>query len=110
MEKAFTTEKFNRDAVLAEKITRELRMVNNEMRKLIYKTPLSNYREIARLDYLAKRQLQLLEIPISKTLPLRMVIHLDNAKDTANFLRGEYNNALSKGRIRKPPVEDETEE
>ena len=86
---------------IPEKIIKELNQINGELDALLYKIPLAGHHDIARLDYLINRQLQLLEIHVPANVPQRIVVLLDNAKDSALVLRERYMNALFKGKLRK---------
>ena len=94
------------EAKKVNKIMEDLKRTNKEMEKLLFKLPLSDHNEIARMDYLVRRQLRLMEIVIPRNVPQRILIHLDNVKDTALLLRERYSTALHTGKIRKP-VEEE---
>ena len=61
MAKEIKGEKVNPEILLVEKIIKELNQINGELDALLYKIPLAGHHDIARLDYLINRQLQLLE-------------------------------------------------
>ena len=81
--------------------TKKLEKINNEIRLLMNKLPLQNYRDIARMHYLINEQLKLMSVTTGGAVPHRLMLPFDNARHTAIYLRTKYSEAALKGKIRK---------
>lgn len=81
--------------------TKRLEKVNNEIRLLMNKLPLKNYHEIARMHRLINEQMKLMSITTGGTVPARLMLPFDNARNTAVYLRTKYSEASIKGKIRE---------
>jgi hypothetical protein len=82
---------------------RELKSVNERMKRLLGRLPLSDHHEIAHLAQLADKQVRLLQRPVRR-VRLSENAMLDREKDSAVVLREWYRRELMRGSIRKKVV------
>ncbi len=82
---------------------RELRAVNADIRHLLHRLPLSDHRQVSRLNTLLTRQEELMRKPSGGGSVAETVL-LDNEKHTARFLRMRYRDAEKNEKLRSSKV------
>jgi hypothetical protein len=97
--KGTTTE--NPEILRIQEITLQLDRVNREVEQLLSRLPLTHHNEVARLNRLVNELNRLAGTPPRRSLPPRITIFYDNARDKAGFLSRRYNEALMNGELRK---------
>ncbi|MBW1786957.1 MAG: hypothetical protein JRK53_10140 [Deltaproteobacteria bacterium] len=84
----------------AQKLSTELKAVNNEMKGLLDRLPLKEHMEIAELSKLAKTQTRLME-KAARPGTEKERAFLDRERYSAMYLRQRYSRALFTGGVRR---------
>ena len=87
---------------LCKENTEALKKVNNKMRNLLDKLPLTRHREVVEINRLIEEQERLIRINIKGHIPLRIGILNDNEKFRASNLRRRFREAQRSGKLRCP--------
>lgn len=83
-----------------QRLSRELRAVNEKIRHILTHLPLEDHKAVARLNHLLDTQAQLMRKPTGKGPPAE-TIFFENAQHTARFLQQRYRDAAKRGLLRR---------
>ena len=84
-----------------KELVQELRQINAEMNRILERLPLSNHNLVEKLTRLSEKQKRLIRTSPG-TAPEAVRIFLDNEKHSARYIQMRYEDAMKKGKLRKP--------
>ncbi len=84
-----------------KKLIQDLRQTNAEMTRILERLPLSSHNLVEKLAKLSEKQKRLVNTSPG-TAPEAVRVLLDNAKHSARYIQMRYNDAMKRGRLRKP--------